>query len=334
MCTNRCPSSPHDYYQMFSSLLYFFSDQFQIHLKTLLIVLILQLVLCTKLNTNEELLEQTRAIGGESLDTSNFVLYIDENKARFIEVPYEFMKQRIQDQKMWRRWSIMLSVLCFVFLVILIAYLIHNFRTLTGPFSLCRKNVNENQSDDKINSSHTIDYTQTNNLSMYKTAIDPRQVVSFQTIHDEEYLSQQGPFGLIHFEKNDTYIDWVRIPEENYKQWIYALKFWRTCSIAIGLLSFVFAALVLAYVIHGFRTNSAGPFSCLGEDVSNEKLDLSPGNIPANLQQLALQHQLRLAQQQEQDAQRQKYEAERRLSAMYRNPTTSALLTTQTPIKT
>ena len=88
---------------MFSSLFSFPSDQYQIHLKTLLIVLILQLVLCAKLNANEELLEQTRAIGGESLDTSNFVLYIDENKARFIEIPYEFMKQRIQDQKMWRR---------------------------------------------------------------------------------------------------------------------------------------------------------------------------------------------------------------------------------------
>lgn len=53
---------------------------------------------------------------------------------------------------------------------------------------------------------------------------------TYAAIHDEEYLSQQGPFGLIHFEKNDTYKDWVRIPEENYKQWIYALKFWRTVS--------------------------------------------------------------------------------------------------------
>ena len=39
-----------------------------------------------------------------------------------------------------------------------------------------------------------------------------------------------------------------------------------------------------------------------------------------NLQQLALQHQLQLAQQREQEAQRQKYEAEQRLSAMLRNP--------------
>ena len=47
-------------------------------------------------------------------------------------------------------------------------------------------------------------------------------------IHDEEYLSKNGPLGLIIFEKNDTFIDWVRVPEKNYEQWIYALKLWRT----------------------------------------------------------------------------------------------------------
>jgi YD repeat-containing protein len=41
---------------------------------------------------------------------------------------------------------------------------------------------------------------------------------------------------------------------------------------------------------------------------------------------LALEHQLKLAQQREQEAQRQKYDAERRLSAMLRNPTSSAQL--------
>ncbi|UJR33628.1 hypothetical protein I4U23_021063 [Adineta vaga] len=288
-----------------------------------------------RFNINEDVLEQTRAIGGESLDTSNFVLHIDENDERYIEIPYEYMKQWINDQKMWRRWSIALIILCLVFLGILTAYLIHNFRTSTGPFSLCRKNLNENISDDKMISSEIFDYSQTSNLPMYNPLIDPRQIASFQStaIHDETYLNQQGPFGLIHFEKNDSFIDWVRIPEENYKQWIYALKFWRTCSIALGLLSLVFAALVLAYIIHGFRTNSTGPFSCCGEDVSSEGFLLSNGNIPVNLQQLALQHQLRLAQQQEQDAQRQKYEAERRLSAMYRNPTSSAVLANQIPLK-
>lgn len=43
-----------------------------------------------------------RAIGGESLDTSNFVLYIDPNGTRFIEVPRDFMNNWLGDQKMWR----------------------------------------------------------------------------------------------------------------------------------------------------------------------------------------------------------------------------------------
>ena len=47
-------------------------------------------------------------------------------------------------------------------------------------------------------------------------------------IHDEEYLSKNGPFGLMTFTKNDTFVDWVRVPEVSYKQWIYALKVWRT----------------------------------------------------------------------------------------------------------
>lgn len=47
-------------------------------------------------------------------------------------------------------------------------------------------------------------------------------------IHDEAYLSKNGPFGLITFKKNDTFVDWIRVPEVNYKQWIYALKVWRT----------------------------------------------------------------------------------------------------------
>ncbi len=47
-------------------------------------------------------------------------------------------------------------------------------------------------------------------------------------IHDEAYLNENGPFGLITFTKNDTFIDWVRVPEENYKQWIFALVVWRT----------------------------------------------------------------------------------------------------------
>ena len=50
-------------------------------------------------------------------------------------------------------------------------------------------------------------------------------------IHDENYLNNNGPFGLMTFEKNDTYVDWVRVPEVSYDQWIYALKVWRTVSV-------------------------------------------------------------------------------------------------------
>jgi len=47
-------------------------------------------------------------------------------------------------------------------------------------------------------------------------------------IHDEAYIIENGPLGLIMFKKNDTFGDWVRVPEVHYKQWIYALKVWRT----------------------------------------------------------------------------------------------------------
>ena len=44
-----------------------------------------------------------RAIGGESLDTSNYVLFTDEDTGiRYIEVPYEYMQQWLDDQRMWR----------------------------------------------------------------------------------------------------------------------------------------------------------------------------------------------------------------------------------------
>jgi hypothetical protein len=47
-------------------------------------------------------------------------------------------------------------------------------------------------------------------------------------IYDEAYIARNGPFGLIFFKKNDTFIDWLRVPEVHYKQWIYAVKVWRT----------------------------------------------------------------------------------------------------------
>ena len=47
-------------------------------------------------------------------------------------------------------------------------------------------------------------------------------------IHDEDYLNKNGPFGLITFEKNDSYVDWVRVPESSFLQWTSTLKIWRT----------------------------------------------------------------------------------------------------------
>jgi hypothetical protein len=65
-------------------------------------IFILTLFLYLSTNADEDLSRQRRAIGGESLDTSNFVLYIDDNGVRFVEVPYEYMTQWLNDQKMWR----------------------------------------------------------------------------------------------------------------------------------------------------------------------------------------------------------------------------------------
>jgi hypothetical protein len=76
-------------------------SQFTISLKIIFIIIILKVFLYSKLNADDNEL-QNRAIGGESLDTSNFVLFIDENGSRFVEVPYQYMKQWLTNQKMWR----------------------------------------------------------------------------------------------------------------------------------------------------------------------------------------------------------------------------------------
>jgi hypothetical protein len=83
------------------SLTIFIYQQFTISLKIIFIIIIFKAFLYSKINADEDLL-QSRAIGGESLDTSNFVLYIDGNGSRFIEVPYKYMSQWLKDQKMWR----------------------------------------------------------------------------------------------------------------------------------------------------------------------------------------------------------------------------------------
>lgn len=72
----------------------------------------------------------------------------------------------------------MLIILCFIFFSILVTFLIHNFKTSTGPFGLCTRHINENLSDDKITSSEITDYTQIGNIPMFNTFIDPRQLSS------------------------------------------------------------------------------------------------------------------------------------------------------------
>ena len=89
-------------------------------------------------------------------------------------------------------------------------------------------------------------------------------------------------------------------------------------SIVLGLLCLIFAASVLAYVIHSFQSDTPGPFDCCGETKPDDGFLLTNGQLPMNVQQLALQRQLKQAEQREQEAQREKYEAARRLSAMLR----------------
>jgi hypothetical protein len=75
----------------------------------------------------------------------------------------------------------MLIILCFIFFVTLVAFLIHSFRTSTGPFSLCARGINENMSEDKMTSSSVTAYPRTDNIPMLNPIIDPYQLSSFQT---------------------------------------------------------------------------------------------------------------------------------------------------------
>ncbi|CAF2850470.1 unnamed protein product [Rotaria sp. Silwood2] len=68
---------------------------------------------------------------------------------------------------MWRTWSIILAVMCFIFFGTLLFFLIHGFITSTGPFVSCTKRLNENSSHIKMTSSTTaisIDYPQIENI--------------------------------------------------------------------------------------------------------------------------------------------------------------------------
>jgi len=55
--------------------------------------------------------------------------------------------------------------------------------------------------------------------------------ITLAAIYDTEYIKQNGPSGLIFFKKNDSFVNWIRVPEIHYKQWIDALKIWRTVKI-------------------------------------------------------------------------------------------------------
>ncbi|CAF1175480.1 unnamed protein product [Rotaria sp. Silwood1] len=142
---------------------------FDDHQRMINLIIIFQILLCSLSNANEYyFLKYNRAIGGESLDTAKVVLYIDTNSSRFIEIPREYMKNWIDDQKMWRTWSIILAIMCFIFFGTLLFFLIHGFITSTGPFSNCIKSMNENSSPIKVTSSTTtipIDYPQIENIS-------------------------------------------------------------------------------------------------------------------------------------------------------------------------
>jgi hypothetical protein len=77
----------------------FQSYLFRINLK-IIFLSIVYVLLC--LITKADGIRSKRAIGGESLDTSNFVLYIDPNDSRYIEVPVEYMNNWLDDLEMWR----------------------------------------------------------------------------------------------------------------------------------------------------------------------------------------------------------------------------------------
>ena len=79
-------------------------SQLKFNIKLIFIIIILKVLLYSFTNANEDyIFRYKRAIGGESLDTPNFILYIDPDGNRFIEVPEDYMNNWLDDQKMWRR---------------------------------------------------------------------------------------------------------------------------------------------------------------------------------------------------------------------------------------
>lgn len=88
------------------------------HSKSIIVVLmIIPVFFCSIVHAEKwHRIRSRRDIGGESLDTSNFVLTIDTNGTRFVEVPREYMINWLDDQIMWRTVRRTLSLLLFLFL--------------------------------------------------------------------------------------------------------------------------------------------------------------------------------------------------------------------------
>ena len=88
--------------------------------------------------------------------------------------------------------------------------------------------------------------------------------ITLAAIYDTEYIKQNGPSGLIFFKKNDSFVNWIRVPEIHYKQWIDALKIWRTVKINDQIEPIVFNlySIVFDYSWHAMF-NLCSSCSCL-----------------------------------------------------------------------
>jgi hypothetical protein len=89
----------------------------------------------------------------------------------------------------------------------------------------------------------------------------------------------------------------------------------------------ILAALVLAYIIYDFQSDSSDFFNCFGETKLTEELEISPVRATANAQILSLQQQLKEAEKRQQEAQRDRLEAAQHLSAIMRRATMPSVLT-------
>ena len=78
-----------------------------------------------------------------------------------------------------------MAILCFIFFIILLIFLIHGFYTSTGPFASCKKHLDKNLSDDKLTSSSImtipIDYTQQNPIKTSTYFTNPLHLSALQS---------------------------------------------------------------------------------------------------------------------------------------------------------